>query len=194
MLRTSSILTPVRDMPADEVLARKDEAILKLEALAMDRLGADTKLITRDLKPTDLGLTNEEWTDTTGSTDNTYENHIVAGGSTYTINNRVFVVIWGVRNYTPATGAGTQPITRLRITVGGSRVAEWNLMGVQMSHSPDTTETAVIRPIAAIADDPIFVEQNLELLLEQYVITTSAVFKMAIEGAVCEPSGLTLHI
>ena len=194
MLLASSRLTPIRDMDAGEVMDRKDQAIRKLEALTMDRLGAETKLITRDLTPTDLGLTNEEWTDTTGSTDNDYENHVIAGGSTYTIANRVFVVIWGVRNLTPATGAGTQVVTRFRVTVGGSRVAEWSLMGTWQYQSPDTTEAAVIKPLAAIADDPIFVEQNLELKLEQYVTTTSGDFRIALEGAVCEPSGLTLHI
>jgi len=189
-----SVLVPVDEMRADRVDGIRRAAILQCAKVAAETLKG-AKLTVRDLVPTDLGLTNNEWTETTGATDNQWEDTSIAD---QTIDDDRFVVLWGCRFITlhQVSNVPAPPISALRIDVGGGLVAQWDLYPIVNSYTINTGtaagEKAAIRPIAGITESPIIITQGIAVTIRRYVIETATTYKLAFDGAVAEKEGKVL--
>jgi len=174
MVATRSILVPIHLVPVDKIDGIREATIKKREEIAGRDLPGD-KLITRDLMPSDLGLTNEVWYETTGATANQWEDSAIAANN---IADNVFVCIWGV------TDLSDEPaVSALRITVGGAKVAIWNLdKMIQMVHKAGTTLS------------PIIITQNTPITIEHFVKVANAGVEIAFDGCVVEKEGINLKI
>lgn len=184
-----SILMPRDDVPVDVIHAIRMGSIEKLVQVAREDLGSGMRLTVRDLLPVDIGYTNQEYTDTSGATDNAYAATSISAD---TIANNTFVVVWGVRLHFPIVGVTSPPVTVLRWTVGGARVAQWSLYNIAHTQHPDNVEAFGIRPITGISLSPIIIRQNMPLTVDAYVVTVSTGFVVTYDGAVCEPEGSIL--
>lgn len=165
--------------------------------------------IARSLHPGDLpptATTRREWLETTGTTSETFVG--AARGDGTAIRDDTFIGIYGAQFLTAEhrTGPATTrvpynpPVVSLRFTVGGTRVAEWDLYGIWRSMGftgAATSSTGKLGPMldfpVGIAESPIFIWQNKALLLEYYeqVPTTAADFILLLLGVVVEKRGST---
>jgi hypothetical protein len=195
---TRSILVPIDEMGKDAAHALKMMTIEELEAMARDDR-PNARLITRSLVPTDLGLTNNRWTETSGAS-NTYTTTSISNN---TIADDRYVAIWGVRLFTPMTTVDNNvslaameqqqyPIGQLRIIVGGARIAQWDLyplMRVQI----DLAESHAYRPISGLTLSPVLIGPNMVLQVDEYNTDGTTLYTLGFEGATTELEGMTLR-
>lgn len=174
MLVLQSVLTPIRNMAPERLDALQQEALAKLLEIAeTDLRGPEKRLILRDLMPTDLGLSNESWFETTGGTPNAFEDSEIASK---TIADQRFIVIWGLIDASEAIA-----VSALRFTVGSSKVALWSLDKLAMDPNRQ-----------GVALSPIFISQNTPITIEHYVKVANEGTELIFVGAVCEKEGKTL--
>lgn len=174
MLVLQSVLTPIRNMAPERLDSLQQGALARLLEIAeKDLKGPEKRLIQRDLMPSDLGLTNEVWDETTGGTANTFENSDIASK---TIADQRFIVIWGLID-----ASETISVSALRFTIGSSKVALWNLD--KLAEDPNRQGVAL---------SPIFISQNTPITIEHYVKVANSGTKLILVGAVCEKEGKTL--
>lgn len=174
MLVLQSVLTPIRNMAPERLDGLQQLALDKLLEIAEKELkGTEKRFIQRDLMPTDLGLTNEVWDETTGDTANDWEDSDIASK---TIADQRFIVIWGVID-----ASQTISVSALRFTVGSSKVAEWNLD--KLAQDPNHQGVAL---------SPIFISQNTPITIEHYVKVANSETELILVGAVCEKEGKIL--
>lgn len=150
-------------------------------------------LVTRVLSPQDLEQTNIEWGDTTGSSADAWEDHLVV---TKTIDDGKFIAIYGCRNHQLFEADGL-PVTAFKFIVGGSEVARWEL-----TKAYDTITSVGITPAnivggayggrLCITDAPIVVSEGITIDMDQWVATASTAFVISLEGIVVEKAGITL--
>lgn len=173
-VKIESILVPIGIMPKERIDDLNMAALRKLIEVTAEELKLDEdKLITRDLTPTDLGLTNEVWLDLTGGTENAWENSNIASK---TIADERFIAITGVID------ASDEPaVSALRFTVGGAKVARFSL---------DRINDQKVRE--GISLSPIIITQNQPVTMEFYVKNMNAQTEIKLVGIVCEKSGKTL--
>ena len=99
----------------------------------------------------------------------------------------------------PSALARRPPVTTLRIVVGGTRVAEWDLYTIftaaQMKGANssivtnDQSAISVTYPVG-IAESPVLVKPRTTLLLQYNEVSTVAVdFGIQLLGVVCEKTG-----
>jgi len=180
-----SILTPKDEIPVERLDGIKSAAIRMLLQKAEEALPGK-KLVIRDLTPQDLGLTNNEWTETSGSTDNAWDDISVANK---TIEDNRFVAIVGCR---VLSGHTTPPISALKFTVGGSEVARWEVTKAFNTYTLTTSGAVQHENPVCYTEGPIIITQNMSLTISEYVIETATAYKLAFIGYVCEPEGKTL--
>ena len=141
------------------------------------KIGPD-KVVVRDLRPEDIGLTQGRFTSTMTTIGSW--NKII---NTYTVGDNKFLGISGVF-YARITG--TQAATQLRITRAGSVARYWNIQGINI------TENA-----QRFFDDPVIVDQNQTLTIEAFVpgvsANTTKAENLILMGAVAERRGLTIN-
>jgi hypothetical protein len=168
------VLLPIDLIPLEELSTIRVAALNTLIAEAQTQLPGLT-LVVRDLMPSVLGLSNEVWYETTGSSANTWENSSIASK---TIADQTFVCIWGI------TILGDEPsVSALRFTIGHAKVAMWNLEKLfTMEHK------------AAVTLSPLIITQNVEITIERYVKVANAGVELVFDGAVCEKEGKNLKI
>jgi len=171
----NSVLIPVRAMAPERVDSLEAVARSKLLEVAMRELKVktDEKLVMRQMMPTDLGLTNEVWFETTGATAKQYE---TSGIASKEISDERFVAITGVLDN--SEGA---PVSALRFTVGGSKVAEWSLDRLSQDGYRE-----------GIALSPIIITQNQAVTIEHYVKTANSGTEIILIGIICEKVGKKL--
>ncbi len=171
----NSILVPITTVPTSKIDSIREAVIAKLIELAMEalKLPDDGKLITRDLEPSDLGLTNEVWYETTGATANTWENSDIASK---TIADERLVAITGVVDASEGT-----PVSALRFTVGSSKVAQWNLDRISKTLERE-----------GVTLSPIIITPNQVVTIEHYVKVAGSGTEIGFVGVVCEKVGKTL--
>lgn len=193
MLTLESTLVRLDELKPEKVEGIKKAAKAKLLEVAEKALGADTRLVIRDLLPIDLGYTYHEFPLTTGS-DNTWTS-ILQGSAAATVADNVFVCIVGIRII---CSDGTNPfqvkpvITAMRITSGGSYVAQWDLHKlIAIAGAVNAAGSNVWTPVAGITEGPVIVSQNITFNIETYAVETDDM-QVAIEGYICEKEGATL--
>jgi len=142
----------------------------KLKAIA--RTEAVTDIVTRPLRPEDVGMPNPEWRWTATA---------AAGWATLIdaqeIADKRFVGIYGVRN---AEAAGT--ITELRIKAQGEIVKYWPIQ-----------EITYFENQTGFADDPVIIKQNTSITLESWQRTSSTLTAFELVGVVVEKRGLLIN-
>tara|TARA_Y100000034_G_scaffold134970_2_gene205063 strand:+ start:539 stop:1066 length:528 start_codon:yes stop_codon:yes gene_type:complete len=170
-------------MTLENIHALRMSAIDQVEEVAQKAMGMDVVLTTRDLQPADLGYTNQEFTETSGS-DNTWADTTISSKS---IADETFVAIFGIQMLVP--GAISTVITGLRFVIGGGRVAQLSLYGIQQNHTPDDTEATLHRPVSGYLLSPIILTQNSVLTIQEYTVTATTAYTPVFEGVVVEREG-----
>lgn len=147
-----SILEPHFWLSQQEIQRRIQDCIeLTVEKASKDISGA---LVARDLLPSDLGETNEIWTEQLSTTANAWENGIIASQS---IPDQVFVGIYGlVDTSDPQMAAG------LRFTVGTGRRLQISLFNLLSEDKSLRARTGFLR-------SPLVISQNQAITIDQYV-------------------------
>mgnify|MGYP001616504754 CR=1 FL=1 len=152
-----------------------------------------------------VSATNRTWLETTGATTDQFITGAIGNGAA--INDDTVIGIYGCRwVYSEvasfaanSTLARRPPVTTLRIVVGGTRVAEWDLYTIfaaaQMKGANSSIVTNdqganfVVYPVG-IAESPVLVKPRTTLLLQYNEVSTVAVdFCIQLLGVVCEKTG-----
>jgi hypothetical protein len=180
-----SILVPKDEIPLDRLDGIKSAAVRMLLQKAEEALPGK-ELVIRDLTPQDLELSNNEWTETSGSSDNAWDDTTVASK---TIDDNKFVAIVGCK---VLSGHTTPPISALKFTVGGSEVARWDLYKAFRVYTLTSSGAVQHDNPVCYTEGPIIITQNMSLTISEYVIEASTAYKLAFVGYVCEPEGKTL--
>ena len=148
--------------------------------------------------------TNRMWLETTGTTTDQFINAAIGNGTA--IADDTVIAIYGCRwfysempSFAPLNRQPHRPpVTTLRIVVGGTRVAEWDLFTIfnaTAGRGANTSLGTTISPIlwvqpVGIAESPIIVKPRTTLLLQYNEVSTQAVdFGMQILGVVIEKTG-----
>jgi hypothetical protein len=173
MLTTKSVLVPTDLLPSQEISLLIKNHIEATEVRARKDLPT-ARLVTRDLMPSDVGLSSEIWYETTGSSRNTWEDSDIASKS---IADDTYVCIWGVTilSEDPAVSA-------IRIVVGDARKAQWTLDKI-LEHQVKV----------GIALSPVIISRNMTITVQHYVKVASAGFEMSLDGIVVEKEAITLN-
>lgn len=190
MLRSADDLTPAR---VDGII-NASLALLAEKAVA----GLDDNIVIRDLRPSDFsGPTNDVWGVEVSSSSIGYAT--TALGDDTQIADDTYIAIWGVRFPTPATtetAATTYPtdlepvISGIRITVGSSIVALWDLYSITHIISIDQSESITFKPTLGITESPIIITPRQKLKIEEYSVKAVAdEYSLWFEGAVAEKVG-----
>jgi len=180
---TRSVIIPSDRMPVGAVHSLRMSAIEQVEDVAQRSLGQGVTLTTRDLQPADIGYSNQQFTETSG-TDNTWSDTTISAKS---IADETFLVIWGVQMIIP--GIVELPISAIRFVIGGGRVAQLSLYGMQQPHTPDAAEAGIFRPITGMFLSPIVITQNSVLTIQEYNVTATTAYQMVFEGVAVEREG-----
>jgi hypothetical protein len=158
--------------------------------------------ISRALVSGDIPPTNalRDWLETTGTTSETFVAAAIGDGTN--IRDDTFIGIYGCkwlaapsRLLASIRAPYRPPVTAVRFTVGGSRVAEWDLYEIWRSVGhvgPNSSATeklgGMIDYPVGIAESPILIGQGKGLLIEYYeqVPTTAQEFVLQLLGIVVE--------
>ena len=179
---TESVLRPAMFLSREDIRRIYEGARDRAVAEARAALGPGVRLTVRGLVPSDLGETNEQWADQTGTTTNAFENTIIA---TQTIANERFCGIYGVL-YT----GDAQVVRVLRITVKSQIRAHWDL-------SPIISDDTRLDARTAYALSPFTIPQNTSVLIEQYLnipVAAANAVEIAYLGVTVEKAGRTIDV
>jgi len=162
--------------------------------------------IVRALHPGDMPPTGgaREWVETTGTTSETFVDAALGNGTN--IRDDTFIGIYGCQwIWAPVRNAVNNyrhpfipPVNYVRFTIGGTRVAEWDLLPIwrTMGHQgPSSTATEKLGGMIdfplGVAESPIIISQNKSLLVSYYeqVPTTATSFGLMFHGFVVEKRG-----
>lgn len=186
-LKTVSVLRLAHLMPPERVEQLYQDTIELVADVAQRDLG-DVDIIVRDLLPSDFpGYTANEWTETSGATDNAWDT--TTGGNGGSIADETFMGILGVQFL---GGITALPVSALRFTVGASLVAQWSLYLPAVEYTLTTSGATTHQFPVALAETPIIIRQNQTLKVEEYVIEINTAYQLAFIGFVAEKVGKTL--
>ena len=130
-------------------------------------------IVTRELRPEDVGLSTPEWTF-----------NVTPAAAWFTmVNNQSisdnrFVGINGIF-YPKSTD---QAVSQIKITREGQDVRYWPIQGINYQEN-----------LAVYFDDPIIVKQNTPITIEGYAVSTGATEKICFLGLVAEKEGLLVQ-
>ena len=187
-LRTMSVLRNADYMRPERIDGILKRTLNKLVEVAQEDMPG-VNITVRDLVPADMpNQSNNEWTETSGS-DNAYADQSLIDGSA--IADETFIAIYGCQFL---TGHTTPPITALRLEVGASRVAQWNLYSIIRAYTLTTSGATDHPSPLGITENPIIIRQNQTLLAQEYTIEATTAYKLAFFGFVAEKAGKTIAV
>jgi hypothetical protein len=161
--------------------------------------------IARVLTSGDMPPTNalRDWLETTGTTSETFVAAALGDGTN--TRDDTFIGIYGAQFHAVPSrllasirAPYRPPVTAVRFTVAGTRVAEWDLYSIWRSVAhvgPNSSATEKLGGMvdfpAGIAESPIIIGQNKGLLVKFYeqVPTTAQEFVLQFLGIVVEKRG-----
>lgn len=196
---------------ADTMESRRIDGIIKATIdLAMrtarDFVGPGDYIV-RSLHRGDMpatSATNRTWLETTGTTSDQFINAAVGNGTA--IADDTVIGIYGCRwlysevpSFAPTNRMPHRPpVTTVRIVVGGTRVAEWDLYtifnasalrGANSSLGTNTPAFLWVQP-TGIAESPVIIKPRTTLLIQYNEVSTVAVdFVIQFLGIVVEKTG-----
>lgn len=165
-------LIPFSELSPGQAGKIRNDMIAYLVARAVRelRVGAD-KLIVRDIRAKDdLNFTYEDWTETTGSTDDTYETM-----DTGTVGDRRYIGIFGVKM------EPDEPCTAIKFNVGGADRVIWQLQALRTQDD-----------MVGFCPSGIVMPQNMPYTISRYVRNISTQTKLVLKGLVIEPRGMVM--
>ena len=148
--------------------------------------------------------TNRTWLEATGTTTDQFITAAIGNGTA--IADDTVIGIYGCRwLYTerPTSGVASYlahkpPVTTMRLVVGGTRVAEWDLYTIfnAIASKGGVSSASVTTPAAnpnypiGIAESPVLVKPRTTLLIQYNEISTAATeFGIQLLGVVVEKTG-----
>ncbi|MCD6240466.1 hypothetical protein J7K27_02935 [Candidatus Bathyarchaeota archaeon] len=133
---------------------------------------SEDEIVTRPLRPEDLGLSNPVWTFNISSANawNTLISHTIPSDRFISINGILYQV------------SGTAVLTQLRITRAGQKKRYWQIQGAEYTENQ-----------TMFFDDPVIVEQNTPITIEGYATATSSDEKLCFLGVVAERKGILIQ-
>ena len=176
-----SALAPAKDLTAAERSDLREATLDRVQQKAAETLKGHVNLTTRDLIPSDLGVTNDEWNEVSGIAGDTYENTAITGSSTFTLANQRFVGFYGIQDQSP-----NPIVTKLRLTIGSHINTVISLMHIA-EHTP---REGYLR-------SPIIISENMAVKIERYLrglsgyVTTMGTVRIVFLGFTVEPAGRT---
>lgn len=174
LVTIESVLIPIHLIPDSVINDWREDFLKQVVEQAKTGLKGNVKMTVRDIVPSDLGLTNEVWYETTGATANQWEDSDIDSKA---IEDKTWVCIWGVTD-----NSETPAVSAVRFDVGGAKLALWHLDKLnRLQHR------------TAIARSPIIIEPSLELTIEHYVKVANSGVDICFDGVVVEREGLTLR-
>jgi hypothetical protein len=184
----SSVLIPITELKAETVDAIRNAAVLAAVNKAFELWGRGQTLTVRDLNATDMGYTNNVFTDTSNGTANQW-NAMACGA--FTVPTATVIAIYGVAMgwITDAT-IDECPITGIRIDVGGSRQAQWHLQCLDQICS--AASTTPMTPRAGVTRSPIVAAEDITVTPYEYTRRLSVAYSSIWMGVAVEKEGVTL--
>ena len=205
-LRFNSVLRRHDMMGTDKANGIINHTLKMLVWMAVSEEG-NSDWIVRHLHPGDLPPTTttaREWQEVTGTTSETFVTAALGDGTS--IADDTFIGIYGCQwLWAPVRNGPIQfrspwrpPVTFVRFTVGGTRVAEWDLYTIWKTHAHQGPSSTVTEKLGSemnfpvgIGESPILIAQNKSLLIQYYeqVPTTATTFGLMFHGFVVEKRG-----
>lgn len=187
----NTLLIPVEELPPGSLGAIRRQVTENLLTMVTTQLkvSRDT-LVARDIRPqsdldwgsnTDFAnaaVTTDIWNITSDGSNTGYQG-IITAGSTSMADQR-WIAIYGLRDMKSCFATiVTQAMTLFKIIVGNSVKAIW-----------DTSKILCYKnnPIG-ICPSPIVIPQNTQFQFEGYILATTTVSWVSLEGVVVEPRG-----
>ncbi len=184
----SSVLLNMDQLKPETVDAIRNSALIAAVNKAYELWGRGQSLTIRDLNATDMGYTNNVFTDETNATANQW-NEMATGA--FTVPTATVIAIYGIAIGYELNGSDTEmPLTGIRIDVGGSRHAQWHLQALDILSSGAVTAPVIARP--GITRSPIIVGEDITVTMYEYTRTTGMEFDPCWLGVTVEKQGVTL--
>jgi hypothetical protein len=184
----SSVLTGIPSTKPETVDAIRNAAILAAVNKAYELWGGAQSLTVRDLNGSDMSYTNNIMTETSNATTNQWNG--MAFGA-FTVATATVIAIYGVSLGWIEDGTIDEcPITGVRIEVGGSRHAQWNVQCLDQHNS--AASTAPLIPIAGVTRSPIIVAEDITVTIYEYTRRASVAYDPVWLGVAVEKQGVTL--
>lgn len=198
-IRTRSFLLPETQLTEQRIDNLINTTVLMTVATARRELG-NIELIVRAGVPSDMpDLSNNDWTETTSASNSWTNTAFAAGGS---IADNTFLGIYGVHILTLEDAAGVTgwgsaqtapPVTAMRTTIGGSRVAQWDLNTLLRAVAQAGTAATAYGPLtvypAGYVESPVIVTQNKDLTIAFWETASGVDFQIQPLFITVEPPG-----
>ena len=184
----SSVLINMKELKPETIDAIRNATIVSAVQKAVDLWGPKQDLTIRDLNADDMSYTNNIFTETSNGTPNAW--NTMAFGA-FSVPNSTVLGIYGVKpGYTFDGTVKTLPITGIRVDVGGSRVAQWNLQTLDQKSSAANTSPSTA--IGGVTKSPIIVAEDITVTFYEYTRTESTAYDPCWLGVAVEKQGLLL--
>jgi len=184
----SSVLIPMDQLKDETVDAIRNAAVLAAVNKAYELWGKGQMLTIRDLNGTDMEYTNNIMTETSNGTGNQW--NAMAFGA-FTVPTATVIAIYGVTLGWIMDGTIDEcPISGIRIDVGGSRHAQWNVQSLDQ-HSSAAVTTAMT-PRAGVTRSPVIAAEDITVTIYEYTRRTSSAYDPVWIGVAVEKEGVTL--
>ena len=184
----SSVLVRETSLKPETVDAVRNACMLATVNKAYELWGAGQRLTIRDLNGTDMAYANNVMTETSNAVANQW--NVMAFGA-FAVPNATVIGIYGVMLNAPYAAAVPQlPITGIRIDVGGSRHAQWN---VQILDRQSVAAAAYPTDgIAGVTRSPVVIAEDITVTISEYTRNASDAYECVWLGFAVEKQGITL--
>ena len=187
----TSILIPINALKSETVDAIRNATIVATVNKAAELWGEGQALTVRDLNGTDMSYTNNIMTETSDAVANAWNvMNTCGGGAAFTVNNATVIGIYGIMLGCAWGTNDIMPITGIRIDVGGSRHAQWNVQ--TLDQYALTTSASPVSFNGGVTRSPVIVAEDITVTMYEYTSDASEVYFPVWLGVAVEKQGVTL--
>lgn len=149
--------------------------VSKLKMKATMQMGVlESEIVVRQMRPEDIGFSNPVFIATIAAGSTAAWSNMI---NTYTIADNRYVGIFGV-----SYDNSENNVVALKFTREGKTAREWAIQ--QVADFEDKT---------GYADDPITIDQNTQVTIEKFALSTSNADTTTLLGVVVEKRGLVIN-
>ena len=185
----SSMFINISELKPGVVDAIRNTCVLAAVSKAVDLWGRNQPLTIRDIVPLDMAYATNEFTEISGGA---AAWNIMAFGP-FTVPTATVIGIYGLK-LSAIMDATMQllPITAVRIDVGGSRHAQWDVETLNVTL--DSAGVATTYPLGGVTKSPIIVAEDITVTISEYCRTAynGTVYYPVWLGVCVEKQGVTL--
>lgn len=184
-----SLFVPRDELQQEVIDAIRNATRNSCLRLAMDLWGSKQRVTARDLVASDMSYTNCVFTETSNATANAW--NAMAFGP-FTVADATIIGIYGLKVvYVLNSTILRSPITGVRLEVGGARIAQWHVQGIDYSANGATSTP--YRAYAGFSKSPVIAQEKMPMTCYEYTRTASTAYDPCWLGVVVEKEGLTLR-